>query len=95
MAPAAYHRIVDAGEDTPEFEQFAARMVIGALMPLALALSAAVYVVLVRISSDPSLSAAIAIGTAAVLLGGWLLLPVAVRRLRMTRGSRAERRQHA
>jgi multisubunit Na+/H+ antiporter MnhG subunit len=95
MAPAAYHRIVDAGEETPEFERFAARMVIGALVPLALALSAAVYVVLARVSSDPSLSAAIAIGTATVLLGCWLLLPLAVRRTGMARASQAERRQRA
>jgi hypothetical protein len=36
MTPAAYHRIVVKGENTREFHQFAGRMLLASLIPLAL-----------------------------------------------------------
>ena len=49
MAPAAYHRIVERGEETEHFHRFASRMVVAALVPLALGISAAVYVVVQKV----------------------------------------------
>lgn len=82
MAPAAYHRIVDDGEDTPDFDRIATRMVVAALVPLALGLSCEIYVVLMKVSGNAALSIAMAAGVALVLLGAWLGFPLAVRAVR-------------
>jgi hypothetical protein len=47
--PAAYHRIVERGEETEHFHRFAGRMIVAALVPLALGISSAVYVVVQKI----------------------------------------------
>ncbi len=49
MTPAAYHRIVEQGEDTEHFHRFASRMVIAAMVPLALGLCGDVYVVVQKV----------------------------------------------
>lgn len=49
MTPAAYHRIVERGEETEHFHRFASRMVVAALVPLALGISSAVYVVVQKV----------------------------------------------
>lgn len=49
MTPAAYHRIVERGEETEHFHRFASKMVVAALVPLALGISAAVYVVVQKV----------------------------------------------
>lgn len=48
MAPAAYHRIVEQGEDTERFHAFASKMILLALALLAPGFAGDVYVVLVR-----------------------------------------------
>ena len=48
MAPAAYHRIVERGEDTERFHDFASKMVLLALALLAPGFAGDFYVVLVR-----------------------------------------------
>jgi hypothetical protein len=48
MAPAAYHRIVEGGEDTERFHAFASKMVLLALTLLAPGFAGDLYVVLVR-----------------------------------------------
>jgi hypothetical protein len=47
--PAAYHRIVERGEETEHFHRFASRMIVAALVPLALGISASVYVVVQKV----------------------------------------------
>ena len=49
MTPAAYHRIVEQGEETEHFHRFASRMVIAAMVPLALGLCGDVYVVVQKV----------------------------------------------
>jgi hypothetical protein len=49
MTPAAYHRLVERGEETEHFHRFASRMIVAALVPLALGISAAVYVVVQKV----------------------------------------------
>lgn len=49
LAPAAYHRIVEQGEETERFHRFASRMVLAATVPLALGLSGDFYVVVRKV----------------------------------------------
>ena len=39
LTPAAYHRIVEEGEDTEHFHRFASRIVLAATVPLALGIA--------------------------------------------------------
>lgn len=45
MTPAAYHRIVERGEDTERFEKFAGAMVLSAMAVIGLGLCGELYVV--------------------------------------------------
>lgn len=47
MAPAAYHRIVNAGEDTQDMHRVGNLLVTAATLPLALGLAGYLYVVMV------------------------------------------------
>jgi amino acid permease len=60
MTPAAYHRIVEEGEETEHFHRFASRVLIAAMIPLALGICGDFFVVLrkVIVSSTYSLIAA-------------------------------------
>jgi hypothetical protein len=64
MTPAAYHRIVERGEETEHFHRFASRMLIAAMVPLALGVSGDLFVVVRKITE----SATSAIASAAVSL---------------------------
>jgi hypothetical protein len=79
MMPAAYHRIVDGGEDTPDFERFASRVVLAALVPLSLGLGGEIYVFFIRAFHEPIFAAAAGAGAVALLLAAWFLLPVVAR----------------
>ncbi|HEV3468857.1 MAG TPA: DUF6328 family protein [Pyrinomonadaceae bacterium] len=52
MTPAAYHRIVEQGEETEHFHRFASKMVVAALVPLALGLAGGVYVVVQKVTDS-------------------------------------------
>ena len=75
MAPAAYHRIVYAGEDSPEFHRTGSILVTLATVPLALGLAGDIYVVIARIAHSSPVG--LAAGAAALLLclGIWHLYP--------------------
>jgi hypothetical protein len=45
MTPAAYHRIVEQGEETKHFHRFAGRILIAAMIPLALGINCSFFVV--------------------------------------------------
>jgi hypothetical protein len=86
MAPAAYHRIVYAGEDAPEFHRTGGVLVTLATLPLALGLSGDTYVVIAKIAQ--SAEAGIVTSALALLacLAMWHLYPALQRgRLRARR----------
>lgn len=60
MTPAAYHRIVEEGEETAHFHRFASRILIAAMIPLALGVCGDFFVVMrkVIVSSTYSIIAA-------------------------------------
>jgi membrane-associated HD superfamily phosphohydrolase len=49
MTPAAYHRIVAKGENTSEFHQFAGRMLLASLIPLALGVASDFFIVVWKV----------------------------------------------
>jgi len=85
MTPPAYHRIVERGEDTPEFDRLAAGFVLGALVPLALGLAGESYVFLVRAFHDTTFAVAASVAAALCMLAAWFLLPVLARAARASR----------
>lgn len=56
MTPAAYHRIVERGEETEHFHRFASRMLLAAMVPLALGLTGDFYVVVRKITESDTVS---------------------------------------
>jgi hypothetical protein len=82
MAPAAYHRIVYAGEDSPEFHKVGSWLVTMSTVPLALGLSADVFVVGTKIwrSSDAAILAASF--SLLFLITAWHVAPLAARAIK-------------
>jgi hypothetical protein len=81
MAPAPYHRIVYAGENTDDMYRVGSALVMGATLPLGLGLAGDVYVVIAKISGSLAIGS-ITGGLVFVLLTGlWYLYPtIAARR---------------
>jgi len=64
MTPAAYHRLVERGEDTEHFHGFASRTLLASMVPLALGIASDFFVVARKITGSDGL----AIGLAAFAL---------------------------
>jgi arginine exporter protein ArgO len=82
MAPAAYHRIVYAGEDTEEMLRTGSVMVTAATLPLALGLAGDIYVVIAKILESRTAGAVAGGVTLLLLLGLWYGYPLAAAGLR-------------
>jgi DMSO reductase anchor subunit len=70
MAPAAYHRIVYAGQDDPEFHRTGSVLITAATVPLALGVAGDIYVVMTKVFDSSQIGVAIA----AVVLAGYVAL---------------------
>ena len=82
MSPAAYHRIVEEGEDSERVHRFASRMVVAALVPLALGIAGDLYVVVAKVLDSTSAGVGAALLALAFLYGLWFGLTLFVRRRR-------------
>ena len=71
MAPAAYHRIVERGEDTERFHGFASAMVLLALAALPVGFALDLAVVVRKQTESEALATAAGIGSAAFFYGSW------------------------
>ncbi|HEX7313652.1 MAG TPA: DUF6328 family protein [Pyrinomonadaceae bacterium] len=71
ITPAAYHRLVEEGEETEHFHRFASKVLIAALVPLALSLAGDVYVVVQKVSDSQLLSVVSALVILAVFWELW------------------------
>ena len=71
MTPAAYHRIVERGEETEHFHRFASKMLVAALVPLALGLAGDVYVVVQKVTDSQLVSVVSALVILAVFWELW------------------------
>jgi hypothetical protein len=76
MTPAAYHRIVYAGEDAQDMHRVGRALVTAATAPLALGLAGDVYVVITKIAESPAVG--LAAGSLALisLIGLWYAYPL-------------------
>jgi hypothetical protein len=89
MAPAAYHRIVYTGEDSPDMHRVGSALVTAATVPLALGLAGDIYVVIGKIF-DPAAGLGAALFALFVLVGLWYGYPlVAAMYRREAAGGRA------
>jgi Family of unknown function (DUF6328) len=79
MTPAAYHRIVYAGEESQQFHELGNRFIIAATIALALGLAAEVYVVIAKIAGSERLGISAAVVSLVVLASLWHVLPMLVR----------------
>jgi hypothetical protein len=52
MAPAAYHRIVEEGQDTEHFHRVASRLLIASMIPLALGICGELFVVVRKVTES-------------------------------------------
>jgi hypothetical protein len=76
IAPAAFHRLVFAGEDDQRFHRLAGRFVLAATAFLALGLSLDIYVVIYRVLDDQQFAIASAGLAALLLFGCWHAWPM-------------------
>ena len=81
IAPAAYHRIVFAGQDTEEVHSVGSRFIALATVPFALGLAGDIYVVMTEITASAITGALLAGAALMLLVGLWHIFP-AVTRLR-------------
>ena len=71
MTPAAYHRIVEQGEDTEHFHQFASRMLIAAMIPLALGITGDLVITIRKVSDSGAFALLAAVLSLAMFYGMW------------------------
>ena len=77
MAPAAYHRIVYAGEDSQDMHRVGSALVTAATVPLALGLVGEVYVVITKTMGSPTAGMIAATLALVLLIGLWYAYPLA------------------
>jgi Family of unknown function (DUF6328) len=93
MAPAAYHRIVYAGESSQRFHDLGSRFIMAATLTLALGLATDVYVVIEKIAASTSIGLSAGAGSLIVLVGLWHISPLLRSRRQTPKvGLAAERR---
>lgn len=71
MTPAAYHRIVERGEETEHFHRFASRMLIAAMIPLALGVSGDFFIIVRKITASTTSAIASAVVSLLFFYGLW------------------------
>lgn len=76
MTPPAYHRIAEGGEMTRHFHRFASKLLLAAMIPLALGISLDFYVVLMKVTARPALSSICAALAVAIFAVCWFIVPM-------------------
>ena len=71
MTPAAYHRLVERGEETKHFHSFASRLLVVAMIPLALGISGDLFVIVRKITGSATSAIAAAIVSLVFFYGLW------------------------
>ncbi|MDX6499191.1 MAG: hypothetical protein QOG23_2451 [Blastocatellia bacterium] len=76
MTPAAYHRIVERGEDTESFHRFASWSLLVVMIPLPLGICGDLFVVLRKVTGSISISIGIAALILACFYAVWFGFPL-------------------
>jgi hypothetical protein len=76
MAPAAYHRLVYAGEASADMYRVGSALVTAATIPLALGLTGDTYVVMSEVTTSQAVAIATAVATFILLIGLWHAYPM-------------------
>lgn len=76
MTPAAYHRIVERGEDSESFHRVASRMLLVTMIPLPLGLCGDLFVVLRKVTGSLSLAVVASLVFLGLFFSLWFVLPV-------------------
>ena len=71
MTPAAYHRIVERGEETEHFHRFSSRVLLASMIPLALGVTGSFYVVVRKVTHSGAFAAASAVALLLLFFGLW------------------------
>jgi DMSO reductase anchor subunit len=71
MTPAAYHRIVEQGEDTERFHRFSSRVLLASMIPLALGVCGDLFVVVRKVSESVTFALASALVMMLFFYGFW------------------------
>lgn len=71
MAPAAYHRVAESGENTPRFYRVASALLLAAMVVLPLGICGDVYVVLRKVTNSISIATVIALVVLTFFYGLW------------------------
>jgi hypothetical protein len=90
MAPAAYHRIVYAGEDNDDVQRTGSVLVTAAILPLAIGLALDIYVVMAKIADSGTAGLVAGVAALVLLLGLWYGYPLAVAALNARRPAPAK-----
>ena len=85
MTPAAYHRIVERGEDTESFHDFASQLLLIVMIPLPLGICGDLFVVLRKVTGSVSISMGSALLMLMFFYGVWFGFP-AYRRTQIAAG---------
>lgn len=71
ITPAAWHRIVERGEENERMHRFASAMIVAALVPIALGLSGDFFVVVYKVTSSPAIAGGLSAAALALFVGLW------------------------
>ncbi|MFN2492038.1 MAG: DUF6328 family protein [Pyrinomonadaceae bacterium] len=71
MAPAAYHRIVEQGEDTEHFHGVASRFLLAAMVTLPIGICGDLFVVVLKVTESKPAAIASAVSALIVFYGLW------------------------
>jgi hypothetical protein len=93
MAPAAYHRIAERGEETEHFHKFASIMVVAAMVPFALSISGDLFVVIRKVTESASIALAASGLALALFYGLWFGFTTYRKGQRETPGAEAGRQE--
>lgn len=93
MAPAAYHRIVEGGEDTEGVHRFASRMVLAAMTVLAPGVCGDLFIVAAKVFGSLPQAGIFAVSTLAIFYAFWFGYMFLVRARRESRPKHAEIQQ--
>jgi hypothetical protein len=94
MTPAAYHRIVEQGEDSEHFHRFASQVLLAAMIPLGLGIAIDFFIVVDKVTHSSTLAIGVTGLVLALFFGAWFGYTSYARQAR-ERGRRQELREAA